>query len=425
MQASDGIKPVALFVGRGETPLEVAVLHSSRKPLSERVSSFWHLRRGKRATPVLLVVLHGQNTAVLCGPAGEKPPVRFDVDRGRAERLCREALLQPDHHVARRFLDRVLPSLETPILGIVNQGLLALHELTNGRIQRRSDWKQACRSAKRAAGLMGEEMLKALGFRLKPIDYLTLLLSSGDRRTALAILLNKSESPDNKSERFNNLTPISYALNKADSESLSWVMMVRDNQVRIYPTDENTGIGRRGRTQTFVDCHPSLLEDKDLGYLWLIFSAEALKSGGSLSELLEDSSRFAGDLAKELRERIYDKVIPVLTDGVVEARGIENPSAQDLKLAYEMVLTILFRLLFIAYAEDRDLLPYKSNNLYTRRSLRRVPCPSRSERESKRLAALRARVDKSKEPTQKVLFSYDPWGSSNKPKGGCNVEHKT
>ena len=35
-----------------------------------------------------------------------------------------------------------------------------------------------------------------------------------------------------------------------------------------------------------------------------------------------------------------------------------------------MALTVLFRLLFIAYAEDRDLLPYRFNDAYRRRSLK-------------------------------------------------------
>ena len=33
---------------------------------------------------------------------------------------------------------------------------------------------------------------------------------------------------------------------------------------------------------------------------------------------------------------------------------------------------ILFRILFIAYAEDKDLLPYKSNDLYKKRSLKNI-----------------------------------------------------
>ena len=45
------------------------------------------------------------------------------------------------------------------------------------------------------------------------------------------------------------------------------------------------------------------------------------------------------------------------------------PSKDDIP-TYEMALTVLFRLLFIAYAEDRDLLPFKGNEAYRRRSLK-------------------------------------------------------
>jgi hypothetical protein len=47
-----------------------------------------------------------------------------------------------------------------------------------------------------------------------------------------------------------------------------------------------------------------------------------------------------------------------------------KPSAEDLGRTYEMALTVLFRLLFIAYAEDRDLLPFRFNEAYRRRSLK-------------------------------------------------------
>ena len=43
---------------------------------------------------------------------------------------------------------------------------------------------------------------------------------------------------------------------------------------------------------------------------------------------------------------------------------------EDNAHTYEMALTVLFRLLFTAYAEDRDLLPYRLNDAYRRRSLK-------------------------------------------------------
>ena len=38
-----------------------------------------------------------------------------------------------------------------------------------------------------------------------------------------------------------------------------------------------------------------------------------------------------------------------------------KPTAQDMKLTYEMALLVLFRLRFVAYAEDKDLVPYRTH----------------------------------------------------------------
>lgn len=104
--------------------------------------------------------------------------------------------------------------------------------------------------------------------------------------------------------------------------------------------------------------------------LWLVFSAEALREGGTIERLLADSKDFAADLAARLRERIYDHVVPPLAKGIAAARGVAPPDAAALRLTYAMALTTLFRLLFVAYAEDRELLPYRGNDAYRRRALK-------------------------------------------------------
>ena len=71
-----------------------------------------------------------------------------------------------------------------------------------------------------------------------------------------------------------------------------------------------------------------------------------------------------------IKERIYESVIPYLATGIIKARKLDKPKENDVKLIYEMALKILFRLLFIAYAEDRDLLPYKANEIYRTKSLK-------------------------------------------------------
>lgn len=367
-----GSSAAGLFVGPGDHGLEVVVARVPTVPSRLAMAGAHKSRRAGRAAPVLLVVLHPEGAA-LCGPSGEKPAVRLRLQAARIERICREALAQPDRHSALRFLSQALPSLDTDLPGLHNEGLLALHNLRHG-VRNRADWTAAGQKAKKAVGVRRRELLDALGFHIAPLDNLTHLLTSGDdgqRRTALAVLLRDRESAEAGSPRFNSLSPVTYALKKADDENLSWVVMVQANRVRVYSTATDRGVGRRGRTETYVECQTPLLADSDLAYLWLIFSAEALAPNGSLDQILEESRRFAGDLAERLRERIYAKVVPKLARGIADARRLDSATGPpELARTYDMALTVLFRLLFIAYAEDCDLLPYRTNDAYRRRSLK-------------------------------------------------------
>lgn len=363
------LTPESLFVGNDPTnlALEVAVVSSPRRPSNQDITKTWRTRRAGRATPVLLIAIYGDK-ACLCGVSGDHPAILDDVDVGQAERLARAALALPDRLSAQRFVAEALPSLETNLPGITNAGMLALHNLTTSA-PARADWGAAGENARKAAVKAGESMLSALGYSVERLDNLTKVLRSSDKRTALAVLLNEDESIESGSPRFNSMSPISYAMSKADDENLTWIVIVKGNRIRLYSNEPGKGVGRRGRTETYIECQPSLLAEDDLGYLWMLFSAAALSKGGSLDELLSSSARFAGDLATRLRDRIYEHVVPNLAQGIVRARNLENPTPKDLDLTYQMALTVLFRLLFIAYAEDRDLLPFRQNDAYRSRSL--------------------------------------------------------
>ncbi|MCC7484048.1 MAG: DNA-protecting protein DprA [Burkholderiales bacterium] len=323
--------PVGLYLGNGALGLEVVVVESARKSTAGDLRTAWRLRHGGRAVPVLVVAL-GPNGAAICGPSGEEPPVAEDVDRGQAERLCREALALPDRHAALRFLTQALPSLETKLPGIRNEGLLASHELAVG-VRQRHDWRAAIEKASAALGRTGEPFLRALGFEVERCDGVTSFLKSRDRKAALAVLLQQSEAPEAGTARFSGLSPVTYALSIADKENLPYVVVVQDARIRLYPTDVGKGVGRRARSETYVECHASLLRDEDAAYLWLLFSAEALAKGGTFEQILEESGRFAGNPADRLRDRIYERVVPQLARAVAEARRVRKPTAEDLARA--------------------------------------------------------------------------------------------
>ena len=274
-----GLRAAGLYVGQGTPAVEVAVATASSTPPRAVLVAAWKARKGRRAAPLLLVVL-SSGKATLCGASGESPPVYTDLDPGQVERLCREVLAQPDRHAALRLLSQALPSLETALPGLNNEGLLALHELEAG-VPRRPDWADASRKAEAALGKRDRDLLNALGFSIEPLDNLTSLLRSGQRRTALAVMLRDSESAEAGSPRFNSLSPISYAFKKADDENLSWVALTQGSRIRLYATNVGVGVGRRGRTETYVECQPSLLADEHSPYLWLLYSAEALLPDGS------------------------------------------------------------------------------------------------------------------------------------------------
>lgn len=105
-------------------------------------------------------------------------------------------------------------------------------------VPQRIDWTE---SKRKAAGLLSKgdgELLDALGFTVEPLDNLTSLLRSGERRTALAVMLRESESAEAGSGRFNSLSLIRYAFQKADDEDLPWVVLTPGSWLRLYATAE-------------------------------------------------------------------------------------------------------------------------------------------------------------------------------------------
>ena len=133
----NNLSPEGLFLGNGNQALEVAVFSSSSKPSSGILEQAFKKRKSGRAVPVLVIVNYTSGTSI-CGVGGEHPPVFHCKDMNQVERLCESALKLADRNAAINFLSEALPSLETSLPGISNEGLFSLHELTYG-IKNRPD----------------------------------------------------------------------------------------------------------------------------------------------------------------------------------------------------------------------------------------------------------------------------------------------
>ena len=372
------LTPAGVFVQKAPSGLEVTLVRASSKPRAADLRDGWSKRRAGRASPVLLVAFYPTAEgprAALCGPVGEPPVVHHDIEVSQAERLSDVALGEPSHHAATRFLLATMPELESPFPGLRNVGLLATQELKAGVPERR-DWAEATRKALPLLGRRGRRLVEGLGFQVQSLATSASMLTIGGRNQAVAVFCDEDEPFEAPSSRFDSTSPVSRALALAYEHRVDWVILTRSSEIRLYASRPDTGVGRKGRAETFVELNLSLVPNELAGYLHLLFSAEALADNGTLDQILDRSEDFVAELAVRLRERVYHQTVPALARAVASRLSHDHHgddlSEADLADAYEQVMVILFRLLFVAYAEDKDLLPYRTNGRYAEHSLSHI-----------------------------------------------------
>lgn len=373
--APTALNPLRIGIGLGSDALEVALATSRSAPKMDDVRRLWAMRWNRRAAPVLLVVAHEGPTgweATVCGPSDD-PAAIAGLDLSQVDRICAAALAAPTASEAKRTLQRLLVGPQDQLIaGLINQGLFASHELRHG-VPARTDWDTARDTGTTLLGKAGPDLIAGLGYTTTPHGSIAQVLSTGITRHAVAVLLNANELFDRPGQRFGAVSPITQGLAFAQEQNLPWLVVMRGTQIRLYPAKPDIGVGRKGQTETFVELDLALLTDADAGYLPLLFAPGALADNGTVASILAASVDHASALGARLRDRVYIDVVPALAVAVANAMKAETGEDLEeaaLNEAYHRTLTILFRLLFVSYAEDRGLLPYQRNPRYTKKALK-------------------------------------------------------
>jgi len=120
---------------------------------------------------------------------------------------------------------------------------------------------------------------------------------------------------------------------------------------------------------------------------YLLFHAESFREDPTLGKpfidaVFEESIDRGRELENELTERVFDKVFVTLATGFFEDwSGGEDkvPSGEVLDSIYRATLRLLYRLLFLLYAEDRGLLPVHDRKGYYQYSLSKIAKDAREE----------------------------------------------
>ena len=363
----------SLYIGHddGLGGFEILVGEAADVPTHRQLKDL-HLTRLNKRNVDLVVALQFGNSVWLIGPEKDRATIVLKSDD--ALRALQTCLDEEDTLSAyKRYVAILDAHSTTDMPGVRNRGLFASHHIREN-VPHRKDWGSLTEAARPLVRLRHRQLVAALGFSVsEEISDAMVLCNSSDERRAVAVLLNGDETFENSSSRFPS-SPVATGLGVAQRFGVPWLIVLRKEQIRLYPGRDGVGVGQKGQVETYLELDLAMLDEDHLGLLPLVFSAESLSEGGSTEILLRESTQYAAGLGERLRSRVYEKVVPFISTAIAEQlleRGVAMDGA-GLQQAYSITLKILFRLLFQAYAEDRGLLPAGRNERYDANSLKTI-----------------------------------------------------
>ena len=165
------------------------------------------------------------------------------------------------------------------------------------------------------------------------------------------------------SDTFTNKNPSYQIAFYMQHSGLEWGILTNGRLWRLYHKETAHKLDR------FYEVNlPELLTSGDVHnflYFYAFFRRQAFEPGAlSITKLLEASIAHAQGIGKSLKEQVYEALRHV-AQGFLDYKRNNLPSDQEtLKNIYDNSLIVLYRLLFIFYAEDRNLLPVQENRGY-------------------------------------------------------------
>jgi len=264
----------------------------------------------------------------------------------------------------------------------------------------RASERFAGRKTSELVPLLYEPLLKELGFKpsLQHSSETGLQLRLDDPTTGrlLGICLpfpwgreldRKDDTHDTETPE---VTPTFAVVDLLAKEKAPWLILTNGKLWRLYSqrahsratnyyeVDLDEVLGRQGFQQDIQDA---------FRYFWLLFRMQAFRPSefewqgniqmlSMLDRLLLGSEDYAKQLGENLKNRVFTRVFPVLAEGfIANMRQRGNGSAEireeSLVRIFQGTLTLLYRLLFLLYAESRDLLPVHARE-YRQASLQQL-----------------------------------------------------
>ena len=251
-----------------------------------------------------------------------------------------------------------------------------------------------------------EPALQALGFAFragKKADSALIepdyrLFGPDEKKQPLAVCLAYpwARSLDSKDDQRDKQTPDenpgAVVVSLLERGEAPWAVVTNGKVWRLYSQRTHsraTNYYEIDLEEVLADIGPGRASPADpFRYFWLLFRRQAfepttIEREGKvetlcfLDLLLAESQEYAKELGERLKDRVFEHVFPHLAEGFIT--HIRQRDAKDADLSqdaldviFQGTLTLLYRLLFLLYAEARDLLPVKEVRGYFEASVRKL-----------------------------------------------------
>jgi TaqI-like C-terminal specificity domain/Eco57I restriction-modification methylase len=223
---------------------------------------------------------------------------------------------------------------------------------------------------------------------------------AADKPLALCLAYTWGRNLDGKDELRDNQTPDenpgAVVVTLLDSGEADWAIVTNGKTWRLYSAKAHS----RATNYYEIDLEETLAQspahlEYAFRYFWLFFRsaafipADRIVDGEKrqmcfLDSLMSESERYARELGERLKERVFFEIFPHFARGfIIYARrtgqlpaNLDSLDAGErnhlLEPFFSATLTFLYRLLFLLYAESRDLLPVREVRGYHEKSLERL-----------------------------------------------------
>jgi hypothetical protein len=342
--------------------IEIATLPSAD---DRGMRAAWRQRQGGGALPLLLLAddsgRPGQLVAL--GPLDVVGPT-VTVEGTALFAVLQRLIPLTRLEAVRDLADELKRLDQAGVPGLRLRDLLTLHTL-DVRLRRDATRWSAAEAATTsiAPGADWQGVLRGLGYTLERRRLYGWIASIGGRRVAV---VHPKGSPAELSRLdADGRPPEGRLLNDCAEEGVDYGILTSGSRLRLLDARR----GAEGASSRYIDLDAALLRSEDRPFLSLL--GPAALSDGQLPALQDEARAFGTALRRRLDDTIRQTVLPALGGALGRWARAANQDVGDEAVREELeraALTLVFRALFLMYAESSGYLPM-DNRAYQQASL--------------------------------------------------------